>query len=95
MTMTPEVLAPRVTTEPGAVHLPQPRPPPPSQGRLTGNTFRYASRADWDKMARDHRPIYTAPSEQAATERLGEFNENWGAKYPAITRLWENTWTSV
>jgi putative transposase len=60
---------------------------------LIRNTFRYASRADWDKMARDLRPIYTAPSEQAAKERLGEFNETWGAKYPAITRLWENTWT--
>ena len=44
-------------------------------------------------MARDVRPVYTAPSEQAAKERLGEFNELWGAKYPAITRLWENTWT--
>ena len=60
---------------------------------LIRNTFRLASRADWDAMARDLRPVYTAPTEQAAKERLGEFNEVWGAKYPAITRLWENTWT--
>jgi putative transposase len=60
---------------------------------LVRNTFRLASRADWDAMARGLRPIYTAPTEQAAKERLGEFNEIWGAKYPAITRLWENTWT--
>jgi putative transposase len=60
---------------------------------LVRNTFRLASRADWDAMARGLRPVYTAPTEQAAKERLGEFNETWGAKYPAITRLWENTWT--
>jgi len=60
---------------------------------LIRNTFRLASRADWDAMARGLRPVYTAPTEQAAKERLGEFNEIWGAKYPAITRLWENTWT--
>jgi putative transposase len=60
---------------------------------LVRNTFRLASRADWDAMARGLRPIYTAPTEQAAKERLSEFNEIWGTKYPAITRLWENTWT--
>ena len=46
-------------------------------------------------MARDLRPVYTAPSEQAAKERLGEFNDIWGETYPAITRLWEHTWTPV
>jgi putative transposase len=60
---------------------------------LIRNTFRLASRADWDAMARGLRPVYTAPTEPAAKERLGEFNEIWGDKYPAITRLWENTWT--
>src|SRR4051812_35572966 len=30
---------------------------------LLRNTFRYASRKYWDEMARDLRPIYTAPSE--------------------------------
>ncbi len=33
---------------------------------LMRNTFRLASRADWDAMARDLRPVYIAPSEQAA-----------------------------
>jgi len=60
---------------------------------LVRNTFRLASRADWDAMARGLRPVYTAPTEQAAKERLGEVNEIWGTKYPAIVRLWENTWT--
>ena len=33
---------------------------------LVRNTFRYASKADWEKLARDLRPIYSAPTEQAA-----------------------------
>ena len=60
---------------------------------LIRNTFRLASRRHWDAMARDLRPVYTAPSEQAAKERLAEFNEVWGEQYPAVTRLWENSWS--
>ena len=59
---------------------------------LIRHTFRLASRRDWDAMARDLRPVYTAPSEQAAKERLADFNEVWGEQYPAVTRLWENSW---
>jgi transposase-like protein len=59
---------------------------------LIRNTFRLASRRDWDAMARDLRPIYTAATEQAAKERLGEFHATWGERYPAIIRLWNNAW---
>lgn len=60
---------------------------------LIRNTFRYASRKYWDAMARDLKPVYTAPSEAAATERFTEFAATWGQRYPAIVRLWENTWS--
>ncbi len=59
---------------------------------LIRNTFRLASRRDWDKMARDLRPVYTAPTEQAAKERLNEFHATWGERYPAIKGLWDNAW---
>ncbi|MGR6999419.1 IS256 family transposase [Yinghuangia aomiensis] len=59
---------------------------------LLRNSFRYAGRQDWDKIARDLRPVYTAPSEDAALERFMEFTETWGKKYPAIVRLWESAW---
>jgi len=36
---------------------------------LLRNSFRYASRRDWPELARDLKPIYTAPSEQAALDR--------------------------
>jgi transposase-like protein len=60
---------------------------------LIRNTFRYASRRYWDQMARDLRPVYTAPSEAAAKERWGEFAGTWGGRYPAIVRLWDNAWS--
>ncbi len=60
---------------------------------LIRNTFRYASRRYWDGIARDMKPIYTAPTAAAARDRFEEFAEKWGKPYPAIVRLWENAWT--
>jgi transposase-like protein len=59
---------------------------------LIRNTFRYASKADWERLAKDLRPIYTAPNAEAAASRFEEFTETWGGKYPAITTLWRNAW---
>jgi transposase-like protein len=55
-------------------------------------SFRYAGRQDWDKISRALRPVYTAPTASAAEDRFLDFQEEWGAKYPAIVRLWENAW---
>ncbi len=60
---------------------------------LIRNTFRLASRRDWDAMAKDLRPVYTAINEQQAKERLVEFHDAWGDTYPAIKGLWEHAWT--
>lgn len=59
---------------------------------LLRNSFRYASRKDWSAIAKDLKPVYAAPSEQAALDRFAEFGEKWEARYPAIIRLWENAW---
>jgi putative transposase len=59
---------------------------------LIRNSFRYAARQDWEKIAKALKPVYTAATESAAMERWLEFAEIWGAKYPAIVRLWENAW---
>lgn len=59
---------------------------------LLRNSFRYAARQDWDKIAKALKPIYTAATEDAALERFAEFADTWGKKYPAIVRLWENAW---
>jgi transposase-like protein len=55
---------------------------------LLRNSFRYAARQDWDKIAKALKPVYTAPSEDVAMERFLEFQEAWGKKYPAIVKLW-------
>ncbi|GLW73721.1 IS256 family transposase [Kitasatospora phosalacinea] len=55
-------------------------------------SFRYAARQDWDKISKALKPVYTAPTEDAALERFVAFTEAWGRKYPAIVRLWENAW---
>lgn len=60
---------------------------------LIRNTFKFASRKYWDQIARDLRPVYTAPSEAAARARFEEFAEKWCTMYPAIRRLWENAWS--
>jgi putative transposase len=45
---------------------------------LIRNTFHFASKRDWDKMARDLRPVYTAVSEHETKERFVEFTGIWG-----------------
>lgn len=55
-------------------------------------SFRYAARQHWDAIAKALRPVYTAATEQAAQQRFLEFAEVWGDRYPAIVRLWTNSW---
>jgi transposase-like protein len=59
---------------------------------LIRNTFRYASRRDWDELAKDLRPVYTAPDAGAAQARFDEFAAKWAGRYPAIIRLWRSAW---
>jgi transposase-like protein len=59
---------------------------------LLRNTFRYASRKDYDALARDLRPVYTAPNAEMATLRFEEFADKWGSRYPAIIKLWRSAW---
>ena len=59
---------------------------------LLRNSFKYASKRDWAEVAKDLKPVYTAPSEAAALDALGEFSAKWEKRYPAIIRLWENAW---
>jgi putative transposase len=59
---------------------------------LIRNTFRLASRKDWDALKRDLKPIYTAVNADAARAALDHLAEVWGTRYAAIIRLWENAW---
>jgi putative transposase len=59
---------------------------------LIRNTFRLASKRDWDALKRHVKPIYTAVNADAARAALDELAEAWGKRYPAIVRLWESAW---
>jgi putative transposase len=59
---------------------------------LIRNTFRLASKRDWDAIRHDVKPIYTAVNAEAARAALEELSEKWGTKYAAIIRLWNNAW---
>ncbi|MGY5015102.1 IS256 family transposase [Streptomyces sp. 900105755] len=72
-----ETVWPRTIVQPCVVHL-------------LRNSFRYAARQDWDKVAKALKPVYAAPSEDAATERFLQFQEAWGKRYPAIVKLWSD-----
>jgi len=59
---------------------------------LIRNTFRYASRRDWDALGKQLRPVYTAPTAAAAADRFAEFADTWDKQYPAVVRLWRAAW---
>ena len=59
---------------------------------LIRGTFRYASRRYWDELSKDLKPIYQAPTADAAAAALDDLDRKWGARYPAIIRLWRTAW---
>jgi putative transposase len=59
---------------------------------LIRNTFRLASKRDWDALKRDIKPIYTAVNATAARAAFDELADKWGTRYPAMIRLWDNAW---
>jgi transposase-like protein len=44
------------------------------------------------QLKHDVKPIYTAVNAAAARAAFNELAEKWGARYPAIVRLWDNAW---
>lgn len=60
---------------------------------LIRNTFRLTSRRYWDEIKRDLKPIYTAVNAAAARAALDDLGDKWGARYPAVIRLWDSAWS--
>lgn len=59
---------------------------------LIRGTFRYASKKYWDRISRELKPIYTAPSPASAWAAFEEFEATWAPRYPAISQLWRSAW---
>ena len=63
---------------------------------LIRNSLDYASWKDRKALAAAIRPIYTAPSTEAALAELEAFEQGpWGQKFPVVTRAWRHAWDRV
>lgn len=56
-------------------------------------SLRFCSYKDRKRVAALLRPIYTAPSLEAAEEAMDNFELEHGDAYPGIVRLWRSAWT--
>jgi len=59
------------------------------------NSIRYVSYKDTKKLLADLKPIYQAPSEEAALAALDEFDGIWGGKYPLVVQSWQRNWPEL
>ncbi len=59
------------------------------------NSMRYVNYRDRKAVARDLRPVYTAPNAEAAEHELAAFDEQWGTQYPMIADMWRRDWQHI
>jgi putative transposase len=78
-----EVVYPRTTLQTCIVHL-------------IRNSLDYASGKNRKALAAAIRPIYTAPSAEAAQAELDAFEQSlWGLKFPTVAAAWRRVWDKV
>ena len=58
-------------------------------------TLRYVSYVDRKLLVKDLKPIYAAPTEEAALAALDAFEKRWGAKYPGAAKGWRTRWSEI
>jgi len=59
------------------------------------SSMRYVNWRDRKALAKDLRPVYTAPNADAALVELERFDEAWGARYPMIAEAWRRDWEHI
>jgi transposase-like protein len=63
---------------------------------LIRNSLDYASWKDRKLLAAAIKPIYTAPSAEAAEAELDAFEKGpWGQKFPTVVAAWRRAWSHV
>ena len=63
---------------------------------LIRNSLDYASWKDRKLLATAIKPIYTAPSAEAALTDLDAFEQGaWGRKFPTVVAAWRRAWGRV
>lgn len=59
------------------------------------SSTRYVSYKDVKAFTAALKPIYKAPTEDAALAALDELEQVWGVKYPAAIKSWREHWTEL
>lgn len=59
------------------------------------NSVRYVSYKDTKKLLADLKPVYTAPTEDAALSAMEDFEKIWGARYPLVVQSWRRNWGEI
>ena len=63
---------------------------------LIRSSLDYATWKDRNALATALKPVYTAPSAQAAAAELDSFDEGeWGRRYPTVAAAWRRVWERV
>jgi putative transposase len=58
-------------------------------------SMKYVTWQDRKQVVADLKPVYKAATADEAERKLGEFEEKWKKKYPAVSRLWRAQWEHV
>ena len=59
------------------------------------NSTKNVAYKDLKKLTKDLRAVYSAPDEAIALQNLEEFAETWDAKYPKISKSWNEHWCEL
>ena len=62
---------------------------------LIRQSLRYVPRRQYDQVAKDLKPIYTAGDVDAAAEALERFEHKWGQLLPPVVKAWRENWEYV
>lgn len=62
---------------------------------LIRNSLAFVSWKDRRQILPDLKAIYRAENAEAALDRLAEFEDRWGGRYPAIGQAWRRAWEHV
>jgi transposase-like protein len=62
---------------------------------LIRHSLKYVPRRQYDQVAKDLKPIYTAIDADEALRALEAFEEKWGAQILVIGQAWRAAWEQV
>ncbi len=59
------------------------------------NSIKYVNWKDRKEVCKDLKEVYSAATEDEASQKLEEFGQKWDAKYPTIRKKWINNWDRI